>query len=176
LFRTPLLEKTRSDDIRGQCFVIHETEEDDIDAWVAHDDHYYVNQCAGSLDPRSLDDLEPWSGRGFKHCVPCYEEHQGHLARRAQQLQRYGPLRGLELFSGLTTVFVLLCDSFEPIFEGAGGLGTGLDLSGFVETRYAIEFSPGAAKTYESVFFCDSILDDSWLMLSQTKPSQRCGV
>lgn len=36
---------------------------------------------------------------------------------------------------------------------GAGGLGTGLDLSGFVETRWAIEFSPSAAQTYQSVFF-----------------------
>ncbi|OJA16031.1 hypothetical protein AZE42_04288 [Rhizopogon vesiculosus] len=131
LFRTPLLEKTRPDNIRGQCFVVHETEDDEIDAWVAYDDHYYVHECADSLDVNSLDDLEPWSGNNFKHCVSCHEERQAHLTRRAQQLQRHGPLRGLELFSG------------------AGGLGTGLDLSGFVETRYAIEFSPGAARTYK---------------------------
>jgi len=66
----------------------------------------------------------------------------------ARQLQRHGPLRGLELFSGLTA-FLSFCYLFEPVFEGAGGLGTGLDLSGFVETRYAVEFSPGAAGTYK---------------------------
>lgn len=82
----------------------------------------------------------------------CHEERQANLARRARQLQRHGPLRGLELFSGLTTIF-LLRYLFQPVLEGAGGLGTGLDLSGFVETRYAIEFSPGAAGTYGSVFF-----------------------
>ncbi|KAG1743398.1 S-adenosyl-L-methionine-dependent methyltransferase [Suillus lakei] len=131
LFRSRNQEKTRPDDIRGQCFVIHETDDTVIDAWVAHDDHYYVNQCADSLDVRALDDLNPWSGSIFRHCVQCHEEHKVNLARRAQQLQRFGPLRGLELFAG------------------AGGLGTGLDMSGFVETRYAVEFSPGAARTYK---------------------------
>ncbi|KAG2063855.1 S-adenosyl-L-methionine-dependent methyltransferase [Suillus decipiens] len=131
LFHSQSQEKKTPDDIRGQCFVIHETDDTAIDAWVAHDDHYYVNECADSLDVRALDDLNPWSGNEFRHCVQCHEEHKAHLARRARQLQRFGPLRGLELFAG------------------AGGLGTGLDMSGFVETRYAVEFSPGAAKTYK---------------------------
>ncbi|KAG2133739.1 S-adenosyl-L-methionine-dependent methyltransferase [Suillus clintonianus] len=131
LFRSQSREKTRPDNVRGQCFVIHETDNTAIDAWVTHDDHFYVNECADSLDIHSLDDLQPWSGNHFWHCVECHEEHQAHLTRRAQQLKRFGPLRGLELFAG------------------AGGLGTGLDMSGFVETRYAVEFSPGAAKTYK---------------------------
>ncbi|KAG0701495.1 hypothetical protein DFH29DRAFT_1000139 [Suillus ampliporus] len=148
LFRSRSREKTRPDDIRGQCFVIHETDDVRIDTWVAHDDHYYVHECADSLDVHSLDDLEPWPANKFQHCVQCHEEHQANIARRAQQLQRYGPLRGLELFSGLV-IFLLLCDRFEHVLEGAGGLGTGLDMSGFVDTRYAVEFSPGAAKTYK---------------------------
>ncbi|KAG1724751.1 S-adenosyl-L-methionine-dependent methyltransferase [Suillus paluster] len=131
LFRSQTREKTRPDDIRGQCFVVHETDDTIIDAWVTHDDHFFVNECADSLDVNSLDDLESWPGSQFRPCFQCLEEHRANLARRAQQLQRHGPLRGLELFSG------------------AGGLGTGLDMSGFVETRYAVEFSPGAAKTYE---------------------------
>ncbi|KAG2037322.1 S-adenosyl-L-methionine-dependent methyltransferase [Suillus americanus] len=131
LFHSQSQEKTRPDDIRGQCFVIYETDDTAIDAWVAHDDHYYVNECADSLGVRTLDDLNPWSRNEFWHCVQCHEEHKANLARRAQQLQRFGPLRGLELFAG------------------AGGLGTGLDMSGFVETRYAVEFSPGAARTYK---------------------------
>lgn len=32
---------------------------------------------------------------------------------------------------------------------GAGGLSTGLDMSGTVQTRWAVEFSPGAARTYK---------------------------
>lgn len=34
-------------------------------------------------------------------------------------------------------------------YLGAGGLGTGMDMSEFVETRFAVEFSPSAAKTYK---------------------------
>ncbi|KAG2029571.1 S-adenosyl-L-methionine-dependent methyltransferase, partial [Suillus americanus] len=123
--------KIKPDNIRGQCFVIHETDSAAVDAWVAHDGHYYVNQCANHINICSFDDLKPWSRTQFRHCIRCHEEHQTNLVRRAQQLQRCGPLRGLELCSG------------------AAGLGTGLDLSGFVETRYAVEFSPETASSYK---------------------------
>jgi hypothetical protein len=49
---------------------------------------------------------------------------------------------------------------------GAGGLGTGLDLSGFVETRAAIEFSPSAAQTYASVLRHRAV----WNLNAHTKP------
>ena len=34
-------------------------------------------------------------------------------------------------------------------FPGAGGLSTGLELSGFVQTKWAIELSSSAAKTFQ---------------------------
>ena len=34
------------------------------------------------------------------------------------------------------------------VCAGAGGLGTGMMFSGFVETKWAVEFSPSAAQTY----------------------------
>lgn len=91
-------------------FAIHETDDTAIDAWVIHDDHYYVNECADSLDVRTFDDLNPWSENEFRHCVQCHKEHKANLVRRAQQLQRFGPLRGLELFAGLTLFFVAVTD------------------------------------------------------------------
>jgi hypothetical protein len=91
-------------------FVIHETGDTAIDAWVTHDDHYYVNECADSLGVRTFDGLNPWSGNEFRHCVQCYEEHKADLVRQAQQLQRFGPLRGLEPFAGLTSFFVAVTD------------------------------------------------------------------
>lgn len=54
------------------------------------------------------------------------------LARRAQQLQRFGPLLGLE------------------IFTGAGGLGTGLDMPGFVESSSSTANSSSSSRTNES--------------------------
>ncbi|KAF5330887.1 hypothetical protein D9619_005458 [Psilocybe cf. subviscida] len=37
------------------------------------------------------------------------------------------------------------------LFSGAGGLGLGMDLSAFVETKYAVEYSASAAKTYHDL-------------------------
>jgi DNA (cytosine-5)-methyltransferase 1 len=54
-----------------------------------------------------------------------------------------------QLFAQLVSNFLYL--------SGAGGLGLGIDMSGFVETKYAVEFSPSAAKTYKCVktyFLC----------------------
>lgn len=35
--------------------------------------------------------------------------------------------------------------------KGAGGFGTGMELSEFVEAKWAVEYSPVAAKTYACV-------------------------
>ncbi|KAK0196767.1 S-adenosyl-L-methionine-dependent methyltransferase [Armillaria mellea] len=56
--------------------------------------------------------------------------HEQELRDARRLRDRNSPLRGLELFSG------------------AGGLGTGMMFSGFVETKWAVEFSPSAAQTY----------------------------
>ncbi|KAG9318606.1 hypothetical protein JVU11DRAFT_699 [Chiua virens] len=131
LFKTNEVEIVHDEDLQGQCFVIHECDVDVIDEWVTHDDHYYVNQQAHSSNIKRLADLQVWPESEFKQCRKCHREREGLLEQQALLLKRHGRLRGLELFSG------------------AGGLGTGLDLSGFVDTQWAIEFSPGAARTYQ---------------------------
>jgi len=85
----------------------------------------------------------------FECCVACTEDRLKSLRVAEELMRRHEPLRGLELFSGMfirpgiTTLYVTYCSA------GAGGLGTGMDMSGFVETKYAVEFSPGAASTYQ---------------------------
>lgn len=44
-------------------------------------------------------------------------------------------------------IFIYLLASIN--YLGAGGLGIGMDLSRFVETKYAVEYEPSAAKTYK---------------------------
>ncbi|KAF9066329.1 S-adenosyl-L-methionine-dependent methyltransferase [Rhodocollybia butyracea] len=61
-------------------------------------------------------------------CAPCLEEQKDLLRAQADLL----PIPALELFAG------------------AGGLGTGLDMSGFVETVGAVEWIPHAAETYKA--------------------------
>ncbi|KNZ78480.1 DNA (cytosine-5)-methyltransferase 1B [Termitomyces sp. J132] len=112
--------------VDGMCFVRQLTDADEIDEWVTQDDHFYVNQIIDGRTgkPRDLDN------RAVRKCDTCWRERRRKQEEQQKLLMRNGPIRCLELFSG------------------AGGLGTGLDLSGFVETKYAVEFSPSAAATY----------------------------
>jgi len=90
------------EDLQGQCYVAHKRDADAVEEWAKHDDHYYVNQQACTLIPKSLDDLQDWPGNEFKACGKCREEREELLERQTLLLQRNGPLRGLELFSGKT--------------------------------------------------------------------------
>ncbi|KAH7889609.1 S-adenosyl-L-methionine-dependent methyltransferase [Phlebopus sp. FC_14] len=131
LFKTNKIEMVYHEHLRGICYVIHEYNTAAIDEWVKYNDHYYVNQEAPLLEVDSLDSLKDWPGDRYQCCIKCHQEHKGLLDHQNRLLARQGRLRGMELFSG------------------AGGLGTGFSLSGFVETRWAIEFSPSAAQTYQ---------------------------
>ncbi|KAL4067750.1 hypothetical protein V8B97DRAFT_1915370 [Scleroderma yunnanense] len=131
IFITDEVQIVHDCDLEGICYVIHSYDTESIDEWVKQDDHYFVNQAAPLLDVHSLDELHDWPEDQFQYCKQCRQDHDHALKYHSQLLQRHGWLHGMELFSG------------------AGGLGTGLDLSGFVETRWAIEFSPSAAQTYQ---------------------------
>ncbi|KAF8643762.1 hypothetical protein AX16_008781 [Volvariella volvacea WC 439] len=132
------------DQLDGVCYVKYLTQASEIEEWVKESDHFYLNEELRGQD-RILCRMNE---DHFYNCKRCMRVEE----KRLEQVERYKrynqPLRGLELFSG------------------AGGLGTGLDLSGFVKTRYAVEFSPSAAATYqhnhpETVVYCQ----DSNLLL-----------
>lgn len=80
-----------------------------VDEWVMHDDHYYVNQQACSLKPKSLNELKDWPVSEFRPCKKCHEEREELLERQSLLLQRHGRLRGLELFSGKTFIRRFYC-------------------------------------------------------------------
>ncbi|KAJ3515085.1 hypothetical protein NLJ89_g1982 [Agrocybe chaxingu] len=110
----------------GKCHVSFMTEKNNIQRWIKHDDHYYVNQEGDE------EHLTPMNEEDVKHCKICRNEDR----ERRMIIKKFGQtnskLVGMELFSG------------------AGGLGAGMDLSGFVETKYAVELWPSAAKTYKT--------------------------
>ncbi|KAF9030701.1 S-adenosyl-L-methionine-dependent methyltransferase [Hymenopellis radicata] len=72
------------------------------------------------------------SAEDFGNCDECLQSHIDALEARQDLEKTLSPLRGMELFAG------------------AGGLGTGMNLSNFVEAKWAVEFMPSAAKTYEA--------------------------
>ncbi|KAK0484022.1 hypothetical protein IW261DRAFT_994609 [Armillaria novae-zelandiae] len=125
-----LSQRTRSVAVKrlqGLCFVKHTDDQADIRRWIQHDDHFYLNQVEDS-EWR----LIPLSTISWKRCIHgCFDDHKQELREARRLRERNSPLCGLELFSG------------------AGGLGTGMMFSGFVETKWAVEFSPSAAQTYK---------------------------
>lgn len=114
-----------------------------IERWVKNDDHFYFSHLKEGRHLLPVED--------FETCETCLDERTKALLN-AQDLHNVNDkLRGLELFSGkLNTYLYIWSDSTSlMVFEGAGGLGTGMELSGFVHNIGAVEFSPSAAKTYQ---------------------------
>lgn len=65
------------------------------------------------------------------YCKQCFRSDLQSLKKQQQCLESHTKLRGLELFAG------------------AGGLSAGLEQAKFVETLWAVEWSPSAAQTYQ---------------------------
>ncbi|KAJ8455520.1 hypothetical protein ONZ45_g18926 [Pleurotus djamor] len=76
------------------------------------------------------DSPKPASGLAKDDCHWCMEADAAMVRKRSELLLRHGPLIGLELFAG------------------AEGLGTGMDLSGWVKTQYVVELGKAAAESY----------------------------
>lgn len=119
--------------IESKAFVVHRASlsPKELDAWCAHDDHFYVD-CKSDADrPRSSEEFEQLSLKSFHTCDACVALRQEQLAERQGLVDVHPPLRGLELFAG------------------AGGLSTGFDESGYVKTMWAVELGASACLTYE---------------------------
>lgn len=133
LFRSDeYLEKMDVRWIDGKPFVMHGSSltSEDLDEWASHDDHFYVDCHAESSRPRSSEEFERLSRKSFKTCSECIEKRREELEQRKRAMEAHEPLRGLELFAG------------------AGGLSTGMDMSGFFKTKFAVEMSGSACLTY----------------------------
>ncbi|KAF9454585.1 S-adenosyl-L-methionine-dependent methyltransferase [Macrolepiota fuliginosa MF-IS2] len=126
LYVTSRIGEINPERLDGRCYVRHLRSQRDINNWIEHDNHFYVNRKG---DPkRGLFRMEE---SDLEYCHECLGAREDELARAKSLFGQNEPLRGLELFSG------------------AGGLGTGMDLSGYVETKWAVEYSLAAAKTYD---------------------------
>ena len=136
------------EDVDGKCYARQLLDTTAIDEWVKHPNHFYFNQKAESWEIKRTSQLQELGDNKILCCETCMDEHIQDLADAERLLRKHGPLRGLELFAGKAILLVPLFNSLI-FFPGAGGLGTGFDESGFVDTRWAVEFSPSAALTYQ---------------------------
>ncbi|KAG6854702.1 hypothetical protein C0991_002414 [Blastosporella zonata] len=150
-------------EVDGICHVRVLTDINMINEWVRHDDHFYVNERINS----ETGELSPIKKGSVSRCVPCDEERKKNREEEEKLSTMYDPIRCLELFSG------------------AGGLGTGLDMSGFVKTTHAVEFSPSAAATYtynhpDATVYCqdsNNLLRQAYeLSKGETPKPLKCGI
>ena len=102
MFQTSDTIKVDTSRIDGKCYVQYLKDSDTINEWVQHDDHYYINQQSETVSAASISDLQSLAPEQFKFCLACYQDRVERLENTKKLLERHGPLRGLELFSGET--------------------------------------------------------------------------
>jgi DNA (cytosine-5)-methyltransferase 1 len=85
LFQTTETVEVSCDRVDGKCWIKHLTSSEDIEDWSRHDDHYYVIECQTPL----------------QQCFLCLEERTAHLLHVEDYHKKHGPLRGMDLFSGI---------------------------------------------------------------------------
>ena len=132
--------------VEGKAFVACPASARAVEAWVQKDDHFYCDIYGDTLTS-ALEDLQSLSWT-LVQCNQCHAASLDASLKEETLLGAHQKLRGLELFAGAKST-MLNAQLDLTVITGAGGLSTGLELSGFVETRWAVEFSPSAAKTFQ---------------------------
>ncbi|EMD38163.1 hypothetical protein CERSUDRAFT_122915 [Gelatoporia subvermispora B] len=132
LFATPTITRVEASAIEGKVYVKPCRTKSELDEWLQADDHYYVDLWAQSPRVTSLKALMNLDYTCTRSCPQCLHAHDSERAEAKRFLNQRGPLRALDLFSG------------------AGGLSTGLNCSDSVNTKWAVEFSPSAALSYQA--------------------------
>ncbi|KAI9065405.1 S-adenosyl-L-methionine-dependent methyltransferase [Trametes sanguinea] len=133
LFQTGVVTLVPLEQITGKAYVASPLSAYEKEAFILEDDRFYCDLWAESLRPSSMDDLEVLPAEQLiKQCDLCMGAASEATLERDRLLEVFGPLRGLELFAG------------------AGGLSTGMEMSGLIQTRWAVEFSPAAARTFRA--------------------------
>ncbi|RDX56375.1 S-adenosyl-L-methionine-dependent methyltransferase [Lentinus brumalis] len=129
LVRTNVYQNIESPCVEGKAFVACPASARAKETWVQRDDHFY---CDLSQHSSASPILEPLTSGALAQCMDCNAADLDSFMAEECLMATHGKLRGLELFAG------------------AGGLSTGLEMSGFIETKWAVEFSPSAAKTFRA--------------------------
>ncbi len=83
--------------LNGRCFVKHLGNHKEIDNWIRHNDHFYLNQKGDSR--RGLFYIEE---EDVEYCQECLGTREDDITRAESLFEKNAPLRGLELFSGKT--------------------------------------------------------------------------
>lgn len=80
--------------------MVHKDSVDDLPAWLAHSDHFYVSQSGSSPYVQSLAQLDDVDVDDIKLCLSCHDKHLDDLTCHQNLLWSHERLQGMELFAG----------------------------------------------------------------------------
>ena len=87
------------DRLDGICYVQHLTDESQIEAWIKHDNHFFLNQEGDE------EELLMTSRHDFSFCEQCHKDARKVIHNTKQFLRENSKLTGMELFSGMKQLF-----------------------------------------------------------------------
>ncbi|KAH8119729.1 S-adenosyl-L-methionine-dependent methyltransferase [Phellopilus nigrolimitatus] len=130
-----------SADVLGKCYVLQKDSVRNLRVWLtASPLHFYVTQCAPSVNRASTETLLPLHTSNFFLCGACMGPEVRETEALLEWKARRTPLR-----------------IFDP-FAGVGAFPLGLSQAGKMKLTHAIEIDPSAAKTlkknsYETIVY-----------------------
>jgi DNA (cytosine-5)-methyltransferase 1 len=83
-------------EVDGICYVQHLVNPEEIEQWVDHNNHFYLNQKRDDKGP-----LVDMLAEELKICASCFDNRLEKLQRQNELRAKNDPLRCLELFSGM---------------------------------------------------------------------------
>ena len=78
----------------GLCYVKHLLDQDKIQEWTDHDDHFYFNQSG------TVSGLKSIPVGAVQYCKKCYQKDRNRRQQKDNFLAHGGKLVGMELFCG----------------------------------------------------------------------------
>jgi DNA (cytosine-5)-methyltransferase 1 len=83
------------DRLDGICYVQHLTDESQIESWIKHENHFFLNQEGDE------EELLMTSRHDFSFCKQCHKDARNVIHNAYQFLRENSKLTGMELFSGV---------------------------------------------------------------------------
>ena len=120
LYFTLRTENIPIQNIAGKCYVQHPSAIQDLDLWLHHEDHFYVQDC--SVKPpfiriEDCNELRVMDLYSHSYCTECYKEHMENISEQRLLVQGHRPLQTLELFSGSLSISPCICNISNNVQE-----------------------------------------------------------
>ncbi|CAG8825437.1 26379_t:CDS:2, partial [Gigaspora margarita] len=134
LFFTRETIKECADRLEGVCWVDHKNNISDLDAYKDENDTYYVDLIASKRSSK-LEETCLFDVNDISKCQIC-EERRRKYQSLSIEFYDYIKMNNQKLRA-------------MDIFSGCGGITVGMDQTGVIDTKWAIEFDSSAAMTFE---------------------------